>query len=486
MKNSHRTTRCVGILAIGLGFGAALASTPAVAFADSINGADIGTYLPDFGAVAAASAIVTPPTLPEDFSNYAISVSGIPLYSSGSAFAESSFGNIAIAHGASTYALAYGGFFNTATVDGDGSAAFVGSAGSLGFPLFNTAAVTGDHSVAQAAYGVGSGSYNTATVTGNFSTAYAGTASGGLASGSFNAASAEGYQAHAAAGLDGSSGNVADANGDLITTVSPAAGGAAAEPNSAASSVDLLHDSAAAAASVTPATLPDDYSNFAVSISGVPLIQLGSASAESSFGNIAIAVGDDSDSNAMSGFFNYASAMGDRSTAIVGVTGSFNYASATGYFASAQAGWGSGNTAIANGDQAIAQAGAGDGTAIYDSNFNTATAEGSNTIALAGWDSSSGHVANAVGDGVHVYDPTGSPVGFPSASLLTETLNSFTGDSHAAADGGNWLTDLFSAFDGGSTAADSGNWLTELLASFDGGSAAADSANFWAELTTLF
>ncbi|UMB68124.1 hypothetical protein [Mycobacterium paraterrae] len=483
MGKFHRIARA-GVVATGLGLGAAVASVPGIATADYLNGSDIAAYLPDFGAVAAASAAaVTPPTVPDDFSNFAISFSGIPLYQSGSALAQSSFGNIAIAHGASTYALAYGGLFNTANVDGDGSGAFVGSAGSLGFPLFNTASVTGDHSVAEAAYGFGSGSYNTATVVGNQSTAYAGTPNGGLTTGSFNTATAEGYQAHAAAGLDGSSGNVADANGDLVTDVSPNGLSGAADPASAAASADLL-DSAAAAASVTPATLPDDYSNFAVSISGLDVISIGHASAESSFGNIAIAHGLYSDANAMSGFFNYATADGDHSTAVVGDTGSFNFASATGLWSSAAAAWGSGNTAVANGDYAVAQAGAGDGTAIYDSNLNTATAEGSHAIALAGWDGSSNHVANAVGDNVHVYDPTGTPMGWPAESWTTDLLTSLDGHS-AATEGGNWFTDLLSSFDG-SAAAESSNWLTELVASFDGGSVAADGANFWSELTTLF
>jgi hypothetical protein len=150
---------------------------PAVASADSVDGADMAAYLPDFDAVAAAAAVITPPTVPDGFADFAISVSGIPLYQSGSAFAESSFGNIAIAHGASTEALAYGGFFNSANVDGDDSIALVGNQ-STGF--FNTASVTGDHSVAEAAYGFGSGSGNTATVTGDMSTAYAGTPNGGL------------------------------------------------------------------------------------------------------------------------------------------------------------------------------------------------------------------------------------------------------------------------------------------------------------------
>jgi len=482
MGKRHRLAP-LGIAATGLGMAAAMASVPAIATADHLGSADVAAYLPDFGAVAAASAVITPPTVPDDFTNYAISFSGIPLYQSGTAFAQSSFGNFAVAHGDLAYASAYGGLFNSATVDGDDSVATVGGQ-SVGF--FNTASTTGDHSIAEAAYGFGSGSGNTATVIGDQSSAYAGTPNGGLTTGSFNTAFAEGFQSHAAAGLDGSSGNTANATGDLATDVSPNGLSGAADPASATAGVELLNDGAASAASVTPATLPDDYSNFAVSISGLNLISIGHASAESSFGNVAIAHGLYSDANAMSGFFNYATVDGDHSTAIVGDTGSFNYASAVGDHSGAIAAWGSGNTATANGDYAYAQAGAGDGTAIYDSNFNTANAEGTHAIALAGWDSSSNHVANAVGDNVHVYDPTGSPAGFPAESGLTELFNPLAADSPAAADSGNWLTDLFPALDGGSAATESGSWLTELLASFDGGSVAADGANFWTELTTLF
>ncbi len=159
--------------------------------------------------------------------------------------------------------------FNYANVDGNDSVALIGNQ-SVGF--FNTASVTGDHSIAEAAYGFGSGSYNTATVVGDQSSAYAGTPNGGLTTGSLNTANAEGYQSHAAAGLDGSSGNSANATGDLVTNVSPAAGGAAAEPSGAATGADLLADPAAAAAAVTPPVLPDDYSNYAISVYGIQLI----------------------------------------------------------------------------------------------------------------------------------------------------------------------------------------------------------------------
>lgn len=228
-----------------------------------------------------------------------------------------------------------------------------------------------------------------------------------------------------------------------------------------------LPDFGAVAAAITPPTLPDDYSNFAISISGFHLIQLGTASATSTFGNIAIAHGEFSDANAASGFFNYATADGDHSIAIVGDTGTFDYASATGDHASAIAAWGDGNTAIANGDYSVSQAGATVVSGVYDSNFNTATAEGTHAIAYAGWDGSSSNVATATGDYVQVYDPE-------------------AGGAAANVAGDNWFTDLLSSFDGGSTASESGNWLTELLGTFDGASAAADGANFWTELSTLF
>jgi hypothetical protein len=473
MKNPHRISR-VATLAVGLGVGSAMGSMPAIASADSIGGADIAAYLPDFGAVAAAAAVVTPPVLPDDFSNYAISAYGIPLYQAGTAQAQSTFGNIAIAHGDHAAANAYSsGFFNFASADGDNSVASDG----VNSGWFNTATAEGEHATAGTGGFLGSGSFNTATASGFGASAYAGYATSTVG-GSNNTATAEGTLALANAGGDGSSNNVANAIGDHVISYVPSTG--------AAASTDLLSDGAAAAASVTPATLPDDYSNFAVSISGLQLISIGHASASSSFGNIAIAQGEFSDANAMSGFFNYATADGDHSLAVVGDTGSFNYASAVGDHSSAIAAWGSGNTATANGDYAVADAGQTVVPGVYDSNFNTATAEGFHAIAYAGWDGSSNNVATATGDYVQVYDPSGGP--FTAAATdnwLTGVVSSL-GAGSAAGDSGNWFTDLLSSFDGGSAAAESGNWLSELLSSFDGGSAAADGANFWTELSTLF
>jgi hypothetical protein len=75
--------------------------------------------------------------------------------------------------------------------------------------------------------------------------------------------------------LDGSSGNTATATGDGVTDVSPSPLAGAAEPLGAATGTDLLSDGAAAAAAITPATIPDAFSNYAMSISGLQLISLG-------------------------------------------------------------------------------------------------------------------------------------------------------------------------------------------------------------------
>lgn len=163
-------------------------------------------------------------------------------------------------------------------------------------------------------------------------------------------------------------------------------------------------------AEVSLPTLPDGF-NVALSISGIDLLSLGTATASSSFGNFAFAYGDLADANAMSGFFNYASAQGDDAIALAGGAGSFNYASALGDHASATAAWGNGNVATATGDHAVAFAGASESWGVYDSHYNTATAEGLHALAYAGWDGSSNNTATAIGDYVQVYVPEGNPYG---------------------------------------------------------------------------
>ncbi|RAU98186.1 hypothetical protein [Mycolicibacter senuensis] len=190
-------------------------------------------------------------------------------------------------------------------------------------------------------------------------------------------------------------------------------------------------------AAATAPTLPDDFGNIALSISGFDLLSLGNANASSSFGNIAFAYGEFANANAMSGFFNYASAQGDHSNAAVGDTGSFNYASALGDHASASAAWGNGNVATATGDYAVANAGASVVPGVYDSHFNTATAEGLHAIAYAGWDGSSNNVASALGDNIQDYAPDVTPSGPADADL------DLLGDTGS---GGDFWTDLWGLF----------------------------------------
>lgn len=224
----------LSVLAAGVGIGAALAATPGVAFAgsNSVDGgagalgvvaafaaADIGDAVAGIGAAGS----ITPPTIPTDYANFAISFSGIPLYQSGTAFAVSDFGNFAIAHGDGAVATAWHGLFNYASATGDHSVADAGYGGGS----FNTATVTGENSAAYAGWVNGiTANGNVASVTGDFSTAYAGVPNGGIAGGSFNSSTVEGAHSFATTGLDGSSGNVASAIGDYTTDVVPATGAA--------------------------------------------------------------------------------------------------------------------------------------------------------------------------------------------------------------------------------------------------------------------
>src|SRR5271169_3880264 len=125
MMNAHRITRTLGtaaggLLAVGLGIGAALAATPGVASADTLA-TDPLSWLagPDLGDLSAA-ALPAAPTL-----DLAISFDGFSLFQEGSATATTTTGEfgLAIASGANSDATATGGLFDTAFADGTSSAA---------------------------------------------------------------------------------------------------------------------------------------------------------------------------------------------------------------------------------------------------------------------------------------------------------------------------------------------------------------------------
>jgi hypothetical protein len=154
----------LGLLAVGLGVGAALAANPGVTWADPLDANDV-----------TAAPSVSPDLPSFDPSNLSISVDGITLYQTGTATATSGgLGDIAIADGADSEAisnggplsigdLAYaqgdaiadsaGGSFDTATAVGNG-------VGSYAFGDFDTATVTGADAEAKAV----AGSFEAATV----------------------------------------------------------------------------------------------------------------------------------------------------------------------------------------------------------------------------------------------------------------------------------------------------------------------------------
>jgi hypothetical protein len=184
MVSTRAITR-LGIVAVGLGIGAALASTPGIATADSSTDwlSSIDTLLAS-GPLAAADTSAT---------NLAISIDGITLLQEGTAQAYSGPTDFAIAYGAGTTATAYGtgdyayaegtdssataggttaadgagGTFDSAFLYGDNSTAFAG--GTAADPgTFDSAIVIGNSDLASSGGdAAGPGSYDVAYVEGN-------------------------------------------------------------------------------------------------------------------------------------------------------------------------------------------------------------------------------------------------------------------------------------------------------------------------------
>ena len=136
MRSTRALTR-LGLLAVGLGVGAAVASVPAIAAADTSN--DWLSAVDSFLSSAAPAADTTPAL------NLAISMDGVPLFQSGDATAFSgSDGDIAIANGAGASAYAFG-TDNYASVDGTNSSAVAGG--------YDAAMASGSHDDTAFAFG---------------------------------------------------------------------------------------------------------------------------------------------------------------------------------------------------------------------------------------------------------------------------------------------------------------------------------------------
>jgi hypothetical protein len=147
----------------------------------------------------------------------------------------------------------------------------------------------------------------------------------------------------------------------------------------------------AAAVAATPGTAsadpfppPFDPNDFAISLNGMTLFQVGSATATSGLGDFAIADGANSNAVADGGFGDFASADGSDSFAAAGSTlanatgNNFDFASADGIGSFAEAGFnGSGDSASVAGDGSVAFVG-------FNGSGDSVSAIGNDTLAEAG------------------------------------------------------------------------------------------------------
>jgi hypothetical protein len=165
-SNRSRCTAAGGVLAVGLGVGAALVATSGVASADPSTDPFSWIGGLDLGAMSAAA-----PALPLDMQ---ISIDGMDLFptAGNSATAMSGMDDIAIAIGTASKAIATVGTFDSAFADGNATVA------SSGKGSFDSATAIGDNSTVDAS----AGSYDSATVFGPDSIATADFGNGDFAS----------------------------------------------------------------------------------------------------------------------------------------------------------------------------------------------------------------------------------------------------------------------------------------------------------------
>ena len=242
-------------------------------------------------------------------------------------------------------------------------------------------------------------------------------------------------------------------------------GSAAADSSSDwLSSIDSLLGGAVPAASDAAAG-PD----VAISYDGAILFQEGSASASSGTdGDFAIAYGADSSAIA-TGTDSYATVYGEDSHAVAGGVGSStDTAGVLGDGSYAEAGGldSSNDVAFVYGDSSSATAGGyGDNPGNLDISGIVGSGDGANA----------GSSAAGAGDYDIAYVES-NDLGTANATGLSDLVDILKQYDNWAATGGLPTVD----------AAASTSPLTDLLSAFDGGSAAADTSNLWTELASLF
>jgi hypothetical protein len=224
MVNARRLGQ-LGMLAVGLGVGSAMAATPGIASADN---SQVVSSIDPSGLFAAAD--------PAQSLDFQISIDGMDLFPTvgNSAIAFSGTGDMAIAFGAGAQAFAEGGYGDYASANGTDAFAEAGYGGETG-NNFDYASASGTDADAQAGNDPHSefsdattgNSFDSATASGNDASAYAGF------NGSYDSAAASGNVANALAGDNG--------NGDFASVVG---GNTDAEAGESASLVPANDDTA--------------------------------------------------------------------------------------------------------------------------------------------------------------------------------------------------------------------------------------------------
>jgi len=224
MVNARRLGQ-LGMLAVGVGIGSAMAATPGIASADN---SQVVSSIDPSGLFAAAD--------PAQSLDFQISIDGMDLFPTvgNSAIAFSGTGDMAIAFGPGAQAFAEGGYGDFATADGTDAFAEAGYGGETG-NNFDYASASGTDADAQAGNDPHSefsdaltgNSFDSATASGNDASAYAGF------NGSYDSASASGNVANALAGDNG--------NGDFASVIG---GNTDAEAGESATTVPANDDTA--------------------------------------------------------------------------------------------------------------------------------------------------------------------------------------------------------------------------------------------------
>jgi hypothetical protein len=194
-----------------------------------------------------------------------------------------------------------------------------------------------------------------------------------------------------------------------------------------------------AALTANAGTASADEFDFQISIDGYDLIPAAdtSATATSSTGDFAIAIGDGANATATEGSFDGAFADGTDSTAVSG-DGNFDFASATGAGSGAGVGNGSGDVAISNGANTAAFAG---GDSVTDEGVTT-NYPGSDDFAYALGPQTAGPQVEAIAGGYFgVETPSSNDVALVVDPFDTagSSAASGTGDNDFAAAFGDAL-----------------------------------------------